>query len=122
MKQYKSSVLQQNDDVQDFDVQWDQALLSASEIPTEMTMKGVFKSKLQDSVGLQCRDSEPNTSILSMFTTNNYQSTPHSTTRAGLDGSVTPVGPGAEQGCSPQPVSSQLAAASSAQSVQTFLM
>ena len=49
-----------------------------------------------------CGDSEPNTRTLSMFTTNNYQSTPHSTTRAGalmlpsscLDGSVTPVGPG----------------------------
>ena len=49
-----------------------------------------------------CGDSEPNTRTLSKFTTNNYKSTPQSTTRAGalmlpsscLDGSVTPVCPG----------------------------
>ena len=49
----------------------------------------------------ECGDSEPNTRTLSKFTTNNYQSTPQSTTRAHalmlpsscLDGSVTPVGP-----------------------------
>ena len=28
----------QNDDVQDFDTRWDQALLAASEIPTEMVL------------------------------------------------------------------------------------
>ena len=43
----------QNDDVQDFDVRWDQALLSASETPTEMILEGLYKSKLQDSVQLQ---------------------------------------------------------------------
>ena len=43
----------QNDHVQDFDVRWDQALLSASEIPTEMILEGLCKSKLQDSVLLQ---------------------------------------------------------------------
>ena len=43
----------QNDDVQDFDVRWDQALLSASEIPTDVTLEGLHKSKLQDSVQLQ---------------------------------------------------------------------
>ena len=43
----------QNDDVQDFDVRCDQALLSASEIPTEMILEGLCKSKLQDSVQLQ---------------------------------------------------------------------
>ena len=43
----------QNDDVQDFDVPWDQALLSASEIPTEMILEGLYRSKLQDSVQLQ---------------------------------------------------------------------
>ena len=44
----------QNDDVQDFDVRWDQALLSASEIPTEMILERLYKSKyLQDSVQLQ---------------------------------------------------------------------
>ena len=39
MKLYKVSDLfrkrLQNDDVQDFDVRWDQALLSASEVPKE---------------------------------------------------------------------------------------
>ena len=43
----------QNDDVQDFDVRWDQALLSTSETPTEMVLEGIYKSKLQDSVQLQ---------------------------------------------------------------------
>ena len=37
----------QNDDVQDFDVRWDQTLLSASETPTEMVLEGFFKSKLR---------------------------------------------------------------------------
>ena len=45
----------QNDDVQDFDVRWDQALLSASETPTEMVLEGLYKSKLQDSVQLLLR-------------------------------------------------------------------
>ena len=43
----------QDDDVQDFDTRWDQALLAASEIPTEMVLEGLYKSKLQDSVQLQ---------------------------------------------------------------------
>ena len=43
----------QNDDVQDLDTRWDQALLSASEVPTEMVLKGLYKSKSQDSVQLQ---------------------------------------------------------------------
>ena len=34
--------------VQDFDVRWDQALLSASETPTKMVLEGLYKSKLQD--------------------------------------------------------------------------
>ena len=37
----------QNDDVQEFDTRWDQALLAASELPTEMVLEGLFKSKLQ---------------------------------------------------------------------------
>ena len=37
----------QNDDVQDFDVRWDQGLFSA------MILEGLYKSKLQDSVHLQ---------------------------------------------------------------------
>ena len=43
----------QNDDVQDFDVQWDQALSSASEMPSDVILEGMYKSKLQDSVQLQ---------------------------------------------------------------------
>ena len=43
----------QNDDVQDFDVRWNQALLSASETPTEMFLEDLYKSKLRDSVQLQ---------------------------------------------------------------------
>ena len=42
-----------NDDVQDFDTRWDQALLSASELPTEMVLEDLYKSKLRDSVQLQ---------------------------------------------------------------------
>ena len=41
----------QNDDVQDFDTRWDQALL-ACEMRTEMVLEGLYKSKLQDSVQL----------------------------------------------------------------------
>ena len=43
----------QNDGVQDFDVRWDHALLSASETPAEMVLEGLYKSKLEDSVQLQ---------------------------------------------------------------------
>ena len=43
----------QNDDVQNFDTRWAQALLSASEVPTEMVLEGLYMSKLQDSVQLQ---------------------------------------------------------------------
>ena len=43
----------QNDDVQDFDVLWDQALLSASEMPSDVIVEGLYKSKVQDSVQLQ---------------------------------------------------------------------
>ena len=44
------NILLQEDDVQDFDTRWDQALLAASVIPTEMVLEGLHKSKLQDSV------------------------------------------------------------------------
>ena len=37
------SMILQFDDVQDFDVRWDQALLSASEIPTEMILEGFVR-------------------------------------------------------------------------------
>ena len=41
-----------NDDVQDFDTRWDQALLAASEIPTEAVLEGLYNLKLQDSLQL----------------------------------------------------------------------
>ena len=47
------SICVQNDDVQDFDVRWDQALLSASDMPSDVIVEGLHKSKLQDSVQLQ---------------------------------------------------------------------
>ena len=43
----------QNDNVQDFDVRWDQALLSVSEIPSDVILEGLYKSKLEDPVQLQ---------------------------------------------------------------------
>ena len=43
----------QNDDVQDFDVRWDQALLLSNDIPSDMILEGLYKSKLQESALLQ---------------------------------------------------------------------
>ena len=43
----------QDDDVQDFDTRWDQAVSAASEIPADTVLEGLCKSKLQDSVQLQ---------------------------------------------------------------------
>ena len=58
MEQYKDSQLfsllsLQNDDVQDFDVGWDHAPLSVSEIPSDMILEGLYKSKLEHYVQLQ---------------------------------------------------------------------
>ena len=43
----------QNDNDQDSDVRWDEALLSASETPTEMVLEGLSKPSLQDSCQVQ---------------------------------------------------------------------
>ena len=43
----------QNDDVQDFDVRWDHALLSVSEMSSGMILEGLHKSKLQYSAQLR---------------------------------------------------------------------
>ena len=40
----------QNDDVQDFDVRWDHVLLSVSEMPSDMILERLYKSKLENSV------------------------------------------------------------------------
>ena len=37
----------------DFDVRWDRAVLSASEMPSDVILEGLYKSKLQDPVQLQ---------------------------------------------------------------------
>ena len=47
------SIRLQKDDVQDFDVRWDQALLSANDMPSDVILEGLYKSELQDSVQLQ---------------------------------------------------------------------
>ena len=39
--------------VRDFDVRWDQALLSASDMPSDVILEGLYTSKIQDSVQLQ---------------------------------------------------------------------
>ena len=43
----------QNDDVQDFDLRWDHALIAVSEMPSDAILEGLCKSKLQNSVQLQ---------------------------------------------------------------------
>ena len=43
------SMTLQNDDVQDFDVRWDLARLSVSEVPSDPILEGLCKSKLQNS-------------------------------------------------------------------------
>ena len=58
MKQYKDSQIcsllsLQNDDVQDFDVRWDHAQLPVSEMPSNMILEALYKSKLQNSAQLQ---------------------------------------------------------------------
>ena len=43
----------QNDDVQDSDVRCDQALLCASDMPSDVILEGLYKSKSQNSAQLQ---------------------------------------------------------------------
>ena len=47
------SIRLQNDDILDSHVRWDQALLSARDMPSDVILEGLDKSKLQDSVQLQ---------------------------------------------------------------------
>ena len=42
-----------NDEVQDFDVRSSHALLSVSEMPSDMILEVLYKSKVQNSVQLQ---------------------------------------------------------------------
>ena len=43
----------QNDDVQDFDVRWDRAPLTVSEMPSDAIPEGLYKSKLRNSAQLR---------------------------------------------------------------------
>ena len=47
------SIRLENDDIQDFDRRWEQALLSASDPSSDKILEGLYKSKLQDSFHLQ---------------------------------------------------------------------
>ena len=47
------SISLQSDDVQDLDVRWDQALLSANEMPSDVILEGLYNSKLQNSAQLR---------------------------------------------------------------------
>ena len=62
-----------SDDIQDFDTRWDHALLPVSEIPTEMVLKDLYKSKLQGSVQLQTVMEFMNKRL---FETTNHQTVP----------------------------------------------
>ena len=58
MKQYKGlsdlfSIRLQHDDVQDFYVRWDQALLSASDMPSDVILEELYKSELQNFAQLR---------------------------------------------------------------------
>ena len=43
------SINLENDDIQDFDLRWEQALLLTSDPPSDIVSEGLYVSKLQDS-------------------------------------------------------------------------
>ena len=43
------SIKLENDDIQDFDLRWEQALLLTSDPPSDKVLEGLYVSKLQDS-------------------------------------------------------------------------
>ena len=43
------SIELENDDIQDFDLRWDQSLLLTSDPPSDKVLEGLHVSKLQDS-------------------------------------------------------------------------
>ena len=47
------SIRLHNGDNQDFDLRWEQAILSTSDPPADKILEGLYKSKLQDSTQLQ---------------------------------------------------------------------
>ena len=47
------SIRSENDDIQDFDRRWEQALLSAGDPPSDKILEGLYILKVQDSFQLQ---------------------------------------------------------------------
>ena len=47
------SIRLHNDDVQDFDVRWEHAVLSAGDLPSYNILEGLYRLKLQESAQLQ---------------------------------------------------------------------
>ena len=43
------SIILENDDIQDFDLRWEQALLLTSDPPSDKVLEGLYVSILQDS-------------------------------------------------------------------------
>ena len=43
------SIKLENDDIQDFDLRWEQALLLTSDPPSDKVLEGLYVAKLQDS-------------------------------------------------------------------------
>ena len=39
----------ENDDIQDFDLRWEQALLLTSDLPSDKVLEGLYVAKLQES-------------------------------------------------------------------------
>ena len=58
------SIKLENDDVQDFDFRWEEALLLTSDLPSDKVLGGLFVSKLQDSSQAQTTMALHNQEIL----------------------------------------------------------
>ena len=43
------SIQLENNDTQEFDLRWEEALLSTSDLPSDKILEGLYISKLQDS-------------------------------------------------------------------------
>ena len=54
----------QDDDIQDFDLRWEQALLLISDPPSDKVLEGLYASKIQDSSQAQTIVARYNQEIL----------------------------------------------------------
>ena len=52
------SILLENDDIYDFDLRWEQALLLTNDPPSDKVLEGLYVSKLQDSSQTQTTKQE----------------------------------------------------------------